>query len=101
MDEGNLRNIFRHINDFWDNKTKLDEWHEGQVVPVTKKGHIVDPNKWRGVYVMDIGSKVLAAYCVSEHLKSKQLRQILDNSLRGKVLIYQNSSFRIVISYFK
>ena len=34
------------------------EWHEAQVVPVTKSGDLSDPNKWRGVNLMDIGAKV-------------------------------------------
>ena len=41
-------------NQFWHSQADFDEWHEGQVVPVPKKGDTSDPNKWRGVTLMDI-----------------------------------------------
>ena len=37
MNDHNLRILFGHVQYFWDNKTDLDEWHEGQVVPVLKR----------------------------------------------------------------
>ena len=36
------------------------EWHEGQVVPVPKSGDLSNPNKWRGVNLMDIGAKLFS-----------------------------------------
>ena len=37
------------------------ERHEGQVVPVPKSGDLSDPNKWRGVNLMEIGAKVFSS----------------------------------------
>ena len=33
----------------------------GQLVPVPKSGDLSDPNKWRGVNLMDIGSKIFSS----------------------------------------
>jgi len=43
MNDHNLRTLFWHVKDFWDNRIELDEWHEGQVVPVPKKVDLADP----------------------------------------------------------
>ena len=61
MSEENLRHHFNFINEFWEDKVNFEEWHEGQVVPVTNNGDLSDPNKWRGVNLMDIGSKVFSS----------------------------------------
>ena len=37
------------------------ECHEGQLVPVPKSGDLFDPNKWRRVTLMDIGSKKISS----------------------------------------
>ena len=50
--------IFDFITEFWEDKVDFEEWHEGQVVPVPKNGHVYDPNKWRGLKLMNIGAKV-------------------------------------------
>ena len=39
----------------------FEEWHEVQVVPVPKSGELLDPNKWRGVNLMEIGSKIFSS----------------------------------------
>ena len=61
MSEENLRHHFNFITEFWEDKFYFEEWHEGQVVPVPKNGDLYDPNKWRGVNLMDIGSKVFSS----------------------------------------
>ena len=44
----------------------FEEWHEGQVVVVPKSGDLSYPNKWRGVNLMDIGSKILVVFCAKD-----------------------------------
>ena len=46
---------------FLGGKVDFEEWHKGQVVPVPKIGDMSDPNKWRGVNLMDIGDKVFSS----------------------------------------
>ena len=54
-------NHFNFVTEFWEDKVNFEEWHEGQVVPVPKSGYLSNPNKWRGVNLMEIGSKVFSS----------------------------------------
>ena len=58
LNDANLSCILLFYNQFWHSQADFDECHEGQVVPVPKKGDITEPKKWRGVTVMDIGNKI-------------------------------------------
>ena len=58
MTEENLLHLFDFILEFWEDRLDFVEWHEGQVVLVPKIGDLSDPNKWRGVNLMDIGARV-------------------------------------------
>ena len=58
MDDKNLKIVFKFICDFWDAKADYIEWHEGQVVIVPKNGDTSNPNKWRGINLMDVCSKI-------------------------------------------
>ena len=64
-----LANILKHLNSFWHEEDDFEECHEGRVVPVPKSGNLSDPNKWRGVTLMDIGSKNLAVFYAQGYLK--------------------------------
>ena len=46
----------------------FEEWNKGQVVPVPKSGDLSDPNKWKGVNLMDIGSNILVVFCAKDCL---------------------------------
>ena len=70
MSPKNLKIHFNFILEFWNDNLNFEEWHEGQVVPVPKSGDLSDPNKWRRVNLMDIGSKLLLAFCAKECLAS-------------------------------
>ena len=54
-DEQNLLTLMNFFNSYWSEETDFTEWHKGQLVPVVKIGDISNPNKWRGVTLMDIG----------------------------------------------
>ena len=58
MSEENLRHHFDLITEFLEDTVDFEEWHEGQIIAVPKIGDLSDPNKWTGVNLMDIGSKV-------------------------------------------
>ena len=49
MSPENLKVHFNFILEFWKDNMDFEEWHEGQLVPVTKSGDLSDPSKWRGV----------------------------------------------------
>ena len=58
MSEENLRHHLDFITEFWEDTVDFGECHEGQVVLVPKSGKLSNPNKWRGVNLMDIGAKL-------------------------------------------
>ena len=57
LTKNNLANLLEHLNSFWHKEVEFEECHKGRVVPVLKSGNLSDPDKWRGVTLMDIGSK--------------------------------------------
>ena len=60
LTKNNLANLLEHLNSFWHEESNFEEWHEGCVVLVPKSGNLSDPNNWRGVTLMDIGSKTIS-----------------------------------------
>ena len=54
MTAENLLHLLDFIVEFWEDRLDFVEWHEWQVVPVPKSGDPFDPNKWRGVNLMDV-----------------------------------------------
>ena len=60
---GNSSTITGWENDF-------DEWHEGQILSVPKRGGLSDTKKCRGVTLMDIEEKYLVVYYLGFHSRS-------------------------------
>ena len=60
MGEECRERIFRYIQEFRDGTTDYDGWHASQCVPVPKSGDLSNPNKWRGVMLMDVCSKIFS-----------------------------------------
>ena len=52
--------VFKYVQDFWEGKADYDGWHQSQCVPVPKSGDLSNPNKWRGVMLMDVCSKIFS-----------------------------------------
>ena len=61
LDNQNLLTLLGFLNSYWKEETDFDEWHEGQLVPVPKSEDLSDPNEWREVTLMDIGSKIFSS----------------------------------------
>ena len=61
LSNANLAHLLTFFNQYWEGEADFAEWHEGQLVPVPKSGDLSDPNKLRGVILMDIGSKVFSS----------------------------------------
>ena len=55
------RRIHEYITDFFEGDADYEGWHNSQCVPVPKKGNLSDPNKWRGVMLMDVCSKIFSS----------------------------------------
>jgi len=52
------RIVHRHICEFFEGMVDHEGWHKSQCIPVPKKGDLSDPNKWRGIMLIDMCSKV-------------------------------------------
>jgi hypothetical protein len=57
----NLRHVYKHVNDFFLSTADYDQWHRSQCAPVPKNDDLSDPNKGRGVMLMDICSKIFSS----------------------------------------
>ena len=73
MSPENLKVHFNFILEFWNDNLNFEEWHEGKVVLVPKSRDLLDPNKWRGVNLMDISSKILVVFCAKDCLASSKI----------------------------
>ncbi len=61
MSPANLWHVYKHVNDFFLGNTDHEQWHRSQCVPVPKNGNLSDPNKWQGVMLMDVCSKIFSS----------------------------------------
>ena len=61
MSTANLRHVYKHVNDFFLGDMDHEQWHRSQCIPVPKSGDLSDPNKWRGVMLMDVCSKIFSS----------------------------------------
>jgi hypothetical protein len=60
MNDTPQQTLHKHVSKFFDGKTDHEGWHKSQCVPVPKKSNLSDPNKWRGIMLMDMCSKVFS-----------------------------------------
>ena len=61
MSPTNLRHIYNYVNDFFMGDVDHEQWHRSKCVCVPKSGDLSDPNKWRGVMLMDVCSKIFSS----------------------------------------
>ncbi len=58
MNTKTRRKIHKFIYAFLEGKVDYEGWHDSQCVPVPKSGNLSDLNKWRGVMLIDVCSKI-------------------------------------------
>jgi hypothetical protein len=61
IDNTSQRTVHRHVCDFFEGKVDHEGWHKSQCIPVPKQGDLSNPNKWQGIMLMDMCSKVMMA----------------------------------------
>ena len=61
MDNVSRRTVHRHVCDFCEGRVDHEGWHQSQCIPVPKRGDLSDPNKWCGIMLMDMCSKVFSS----------------------------------------
>jgi hypothetical protein len=61
LDDENKQAVHQqYICDFWDGEMDYEEWHTGLVKLLPKSGDLSNPNKWRGITLMDVCSKIFS-----------------------------------------
>ena len=68
-----LEEVFKLI---WKNEEIPEEWQKGVIIKLPKKGDLENCNKWRGVTLLSVTSKVLGRVIIV------RIRDALDNKLR-------------------
>ncbi len=53
--------IHEYVSAFFEGDANYDGWHVSQCVPVPKSGNLSDPNKGRGIMLMDVCSKFFSS----------------------------------------
>jgi hypothetical protein len=53
--------IHEYVAAFFEGDADYEGWHASQCVPVPKSGNLSDPNKWRGIMLMDVCSKIFSS----------------------------------------
>lgn len=61
--------LYEIIKDVWESEDMPEEWTEGIIVPVYKKGSMVDPNNYRGITLLNAAYKVLTTLIQQELIK--------------------------------
>ena len=61
MDNAPKQTVHKYVLDFFEGKTDHEAWRKSQCVPVLKKDNLSDPNRWRGIMLMDMCSKVFSS----------------------------------------
>ncbi|KAL7426668.1 hypothetical protein ACHAXH_000417 [Discostella pseudostelligera] len=58
LDSSNLETVYKFVCEFWDGT--YDEWHAGVGTPIPKTANPDDPNQFRIINLMDVGSKIFS-----------------------------------------
>ncbi len=66
MDNTSQQTVHRHVCDFFKGKVDHEEWHKSQCIPMPKQGNLSDPNKWQGIMLMDMCSKVFLSVMTAQ-----------------------------------
>jgi hypothetical protein len=61
MNVATRRRIHEYATAFFEGDADYEGWHASQCVPVPKSGNLSDPNKWRGVMLMDVCCKIFSS----------------------------------------
>jgi hypothetical protein len=63
------REILRFVSDFFEGEADYEGWHKSRCMPIPKKGDLANPNKWCGIMLMKICSKVLSSIMTARPFK--------------------------------
>jgi hypothetical protein len=61
MNTETQQRVHAYVAAFFEGKADYDGWHASQCIPVPKSGNLSDPNKWHGVMLMEVCSKIFSS----------------------------------------
>jgi hypothetical protein len=61
MNTKTQQGVHAYVASFFEGEADYDGWHASQCIPVPKSGNLSDPNKWCGVMLMDVCSKIFSS----------------------------------------
>ena len=73
-----LLQLIQHV---WQEGTVVEDWRDGEIVPIPKKGNLKLCDNWRGISLLDVVGKVFARI-LQERLQ-KLAEKVLPESQRG------------------
>ena len=76
MDETNLGTLKILFNKVWEEEKVPEQWRNGIIVKIPKKGDLSDCNNWRGITLLSVVSKVFTKIMLS------RIRDAVDSKLR-------------------
>lgn len=91
--------LHEHIATAWNNEEFNDEWKEGFIVKIPKKGDLKKCENWRGITVLNTINKILALIIlqrISDHIES-QLRDEQAGFRPNRGCIDQSNTLRLII----
>jgi hypothetical protein len=61
MSPAKSQHVYDYVNKFFTGEADYKKWHRSQCVPIPKSGDLSDPNKFWGVMLMDVCSKIFSS----------------------------------------
>ena len=71
LDATNLSFLFPFIQRYTETDVDYDAWKASHLVPLPKKGGLLNPNNWRGINLLDVASKIISI------IVNKRLQKLL------------------------
>ena len=81
---GVIRELTHLCNICWNAKQTPEDWRNGTIVTVPKKGNLTDCNNWRGITLLSIPGKIFCAVLLH------RLRDEIDVALRQEQAGFRN-----------
>ena len=75
-DDTSLNHLLYLFNQIWQNESPPQQWKNGIIVKLPKKGDLSDCNNWRGITLLSIPGKVFLSILL------QRLRNAIDETLR-------------------
>ena len=105
-DEKVLQHLLLLFNDVWQNESPLQEWKNGAIFKLPKKGDLSDCNNWRGITLLSVPGKLFCSILlerikksIDERLREEQAgfrphRSVIDHIFTLRTIIEESVEFQ-------